>query len=378
MTAPLRPASVAVVFGTRPEIVKLAPVIHALGPAAFVIHTGQHYDEEMSDVFLAQHAVPDPAVWLTAGGRTRSGQVAHIIDGLDRIFAERRLSAVVVQGDTNSTLAGALAANAHNIPIVHVEAGLRSFDRAMPEEHNRVLTDHLADLLCAATAGNVNNLLVEAIPQSRIHLTGNTVAQSVAAQLPAPMVQLDVVEGAGLQSNGYVLATLHRPENTDDPDVLRAILTELAHLPLPVALPLHPRTAAAAAAAGCADLLDQLRVLPPLPSSTFLALAAHAAVLVSDSGGLQEECTVLKRPLVVVRRSTERPESLTDFARLVSAGPEVGLEVRRILGDHAALLARLHQLPSPFGDEFAAARIVEGIAELVGRTVSPEGSLSRT
>src|SRR4051794_41107911 len=133
----LRPQSIAVVLGTRPEIVKLAPVITALGPAAFLIHTGQHFDEDMSDVFLAQGDLPDPAVWLSAGGRSRGGQLAHIVEGLDRVFAAHHFDAVVVQGDTNSTVAGALAANAHTLPVVHVEAGLCSFDRAMPEEHNR-------------------------------------------------------------------------------------------------------------------------------------------------------------------------------------------------------------------------------------------------
>jgi UDP-N-acetylglucosamine 2-epimerase (non-hydrolysing) len=361
----LRPASIAVVLGTRPEIVKLAPVIHALGPAAYVVHTGQHYDEAMSGVFLAQFGLAEPSARLNAGGRSRAGQLAHIIAGLDRIFGENDFEAVVVQGDTNSTVAAALAANAHGIAIVHVEAGLRSYDRAMPEEHNRVITDHLADLLCAATTGNAENLRGESIPDSRVQLTGNTVVHSVAKQLPPTLVQLDILHGFALRTNGYVLATLHRPENTDDPEVLHTILAELASLPLPVVVPLHPRTHAAAVAAGCEAQLAALQVIAPQGSPEFLALAAHAAVLVSDSGGLQEECTVLKRPLVVVRRSTERPESLTDFSVLVAPGPAIGRQVRAILADHGAVLARLSELPSPFGDTEAAERIVEGIEALV-------------
>jgi len=364
----LRPQSVAVVLGTRPEIVKLAPIIKALGDAVFLIHTGQHFDEDMSDVFLAQHDLPDPAVWLSAGGRSRSGQLAHILEGLDRVFAERTFEAVVVQGDTNSTLAGALAANAHDIPIVHVEAGLRSFDRAMPEEHNRVLTDHLSALLCAATPGNVENLLCESIPADRILLTGNTVVESTLAELPTPMTQLDILDEFGLRPHEYVLATIHRPENTDDPATLEAILAELGDVPVPVVIPLHPRTAAAARHAGFGDLLNRLRVIAPQPSGQFLSLAANAAVLISDSGGLQEECTVLKRPLVVVRRSTERPESFHDFATAVAPGPEIGVEVRRLLNDHVRVSASLRTIPSPFGDRHAASHILAGIHSLVAQS----------
>lgn len=366
----LVPLSVAVVLGTRPEIVKLAPVIKALGDAVFLIHTGQHFDEDMSDVFLTQHDLPEPSAWLSAGGRTRAGQLAHIVESLDRVFAEHSFSAVVVQGDTNSTVAGAIAANAHDIPVVHVEAGLRSFDRAMPEEHNRVIADHLSEVLCAATQGNVDNLLRESIPADRIVLTGNTIVEATLAQLPPPIAQLALLDEFHLQPNSYVLATIHRPENTDDPATLAAILAELADLPLPVVLPLHPRTQAAVARAGCESFLERLRVIPPQPSAPFLSLAANAALLVSDSGGLQEECTVLKRLLVVVRRSTERPESFRDFATPVLPGPAIGVEVRRLLTDQAGRTAALRAIPSPFGDQHAASHIVSAIHALVARRQS--------
>jgi UDP-N-acetylglucosamine 2-epimerase (non-hydrolysing) len=361
----LPPRSVAVVLGTRPEIVKLAPVIRRLGDVAFVIHTGQHFDGSMSEVFLREHGLAEPDLRLAAGGYGRAEQLSHMLVGLDRLFAEGRFVATVVQGDTNSTLAGALAANGRGVPLVHVEAGLRSHDRAMPEEHNRVMTDHLADVLCAATPDNVANLRAEGIPASRIRLTGNTVVESVLDQLPERPARLRLLVELGLKPDGYVLATIHRPENTDSAVTLRDILTELAALPLPVVLPLHPRTAAAAAGAGLEELLAQLRVVDPVGSATFLALAAHAAVLVSDSGGVQEECTVLKRPLVVVRRSTERPEAMTDFAVLVAPGPQIGHGVGAMLEGHAQRIATLKRLPSPFGDRTAADLVVDTIRDLV-------------
>jgi UDP-N-acetylglucosamine 2-epimerase (non-hydrolysing) len=359
--------SVAVVLGTRPEIVKLAPVVRRLGGAAFVVHTGQHFDEEMSGVFFREHGLHDPQVRLTAGSRGRAAQIAHILAGLDELFAARRFEAVVVQGDTNSTLAGALAANAHSIPLVHVEAGLRSHDRAMPEEHNRVVTDHLSDLLCAATDGNLDNLLREGLPAERLALTGNTVVEAVLDRLPDADTRLDLLALHGLRPDRYVLATIHRPENTDSVQTLEAILEELAALPLPVVLPLHPRTSKVARAQGLGPLLDRLQVVGPLGSASFLALAAHCAVLVSDSGGVQEECTVLKRPLVVVRRSTERPEALADFAVRVEPGPGVRRGVLDVLEHHEEVLAHLRTLPSPFGDEMAADRIVDAVVALCAR-----------
>jgi UDP-N-acetylglucosamine 2-epimerase (non-hydrolysing) len=367
--------SVAVVLGTRPEIVKLAPVIRRLGDAAFVVHTGQHFDTDMSEAFLSEYGLQEPDLRLAAGGYARAEQLSRMLHGLDVLLAGGDFVAVVVQGDTNSTLAGALAANARGVPVVHVEAGLRSYDRAMPEEHNRVLTDHLADVLCAATPGNVTNLRAEGVPVDRIRLTGNTVVESVLSQLPARSARLRLLAARGLTPDGYVLATIHRPENTDSAVALRAILSELAALQLPVVVPMHPRTAAAARRAGLTTLLDRLYVEKPLGSSVFLALAAHAAVLVSDSGGVQEECTVLKRPLVVVRQSTERPEAMTDFAVLASPGPEIGRTVETFLDGHTARITRLQQLPSPFGDDSAADRVVDSIRHLARRN-SPNHAMT--
>ncbi|MCC3773107.1 non-hydrolyzing UDP-N-acetylglucosamine 2-epimerase, partial [Streptomyces sp. UNOC14_S4] len=353
--------SVAVVLGTRPELVKLTDLVRLLGPAAHLVHTGQHYDEELSGRFLTELGLPEPTFLTGVGGQPRAVQISAALAQLDELFTAEPPLAVVVQGDTNAALSGALAANARGIPLLHVEAGLRSHDRNMPEEHNRVLIDRIADVLCAATEDNRANLLAEGIDDARIAVTGNTVVEAVHGQLPDAAGRAALLARHGLAEDAYVLATVHRPENTDSPEALRAILTELAALATadrPVVLPLHPRTRARIEAAGLTGLLAPLTVSAPLGYGEFLALARHSALLVSDSGGIQEECTVLGRPLVVVRRSTERPEAMADFADLVSPGPEIGTVARRRLAEGAAGLDRLAALPSPFGDGLASERIV--------------------
>ncbi|WP_167480398.1 non-hydrolyzing UDP-N-acetylglucosamine 2-epimerase [Streptomyces bacillaris] len=357
---------VAVVLGTRPELVKLAEPIRLLGPAARVIHTGQHYDDTLSGNFLDELGLPEPEYLTGVGGQPRAVQVAAALTALDERFATERPGAVIVQGDTNAALSGALAANARSIPLIHVEAGLRSHDRAMPEEHNRVVIDRLADVLCAATPENRALLLAEGVPDHRIEVTGNTVVEAVHEHLPPQAERTRLLDGLGLTPDAYVLATVHRPENTDDSAVLATVLRELAALgrTLPVVLPLHPRTRTRIEAAGLGPLLDGMRVLAPTGYGTFLALARHAALLVSDSGGIQEETTVLGRPLVVVRRSTERPEAFTDFADLVEPGPAIGTAARNRLAEGAQGLRRLATLPSPYGDGTASRRIVDLITRL--------------
>ncbi|GAB3661773.1 UDP-N-acetylglucosamine 2-epimerase (non-hydrolyzing) [Actinocorallia lasiicapitis] len=361
---------VAVVYGTRPEIIKLAGIVRRLGERALLIHTGQHFDHEMSQEICDQSGLRAPDVHLAVGGKSRSTQIAEALRALDEIFTTHQVSAVIVQGDTNTVLAGALAANAHGLPLVHVEAGLRSHDRAMPEEHNRILTDHLSDLLCAPTPECVANLTAEGITGDHVVITGNTVVEAVRDLLPPAAEREGIRAGFGVEADRYVLATIHRPENTDEPQTLARILGELGSLELPVVLPLHPRTAAAITRWGLDGLLERVRVVEPLGPSTFLALAERAAVLVSDSGGIQEECTVLGRPLIVVRRSTERPEAFADFARLVPAGAGLASAVAEILAQGDGLLERLRLLPSPFGDEKAADRIIEHLDTLLARTAT--------
>lgn len=361
--------SVAVVIGTRPEAVKLAGVVELLGDEAWVVHTGQHHDPRLTDgVHDAVGVEPVTVLGVAASGR--AGLLAAMTGGLDQLFAERRPTAVVVQGDTTSVLAGALVANAHELPLLHVEAGLRSRDRRMPEEHHRIVADHLADWLGAPTQAARANLLAEGIPDDRIEVTGNTVVEATRTNLPDETAVAALREEHGVGDGPYVVATFHRPENVDDPVVLATIVTELASLPVPVVLPAHPRTLdrlseldAAARAAW-----DRLLVVPPLPPDEFVGLCSAAAVLVSDSGGVQEEASVLQRPVVVVRRSTERPEVLGTFAELHRPGPSVGEAVRRLLDDLPAVHRRLAALTTPYGDGSASERTVAAIRRL---TVEP-------
>jgi UDP-N-acetylglucosamine 2-epimerase (non-hydrolysing) len=348
---------IAVVVGTRPEIVKLAPIIHILGAAARFLHTGQHHDEELSGVFLAGARLPPPETLRGIGGEPRHVQIGRMVEQLGGMFAEQPPAAVLVQGDTNTVSAAAQAASYTGVPVVHVEAGLRSHDRAMPEEINRCVVGVLADLHCAPTQRAVANLRHDGVPADRIVLTGNTIVEAITDMLPDETAARQIVTGLGAEPGEYVLATIHRPENTDDPERLRVTLDELSKLGLPVLLPLHPRTRAAASRHGLTAALDRLRPIPPADHRTFLGLARHARLLVSDSGGVQEECTVLKRPLIVVRNSTERPESIdAGFAHLVQPGPLLGDLGRQLISDQG-LSERLAAIPCPYGDGRASERI---------------------
>lgn len=366
MTEPLPDGLVAVVLGTRPEIIKLAPVIAELGSAARVIHTGQHYDPNLSKVFFDAFGIEEPTERLEIGGMSRAAQIGEAVSGLGRVFERRRPAAVAVQGDTNTVVAASLAANASEIPLVHVEAGLRSFDRRMPEEHNRVIADHLSDLCLAPTTVSAANLAAEGIDDKRVVITGNTVVEAVERLLPVPERRKEILRELGLSPTEFVVSTLHRPENVDDPEIFTVILEQLASLSLPVILPLHPRSRERAASGGLGPLLDRLRIVEPLDYPTFLGLLAESALAVADSGGIQEEVSVLKRPLVVVRRSTERPEVIGTFARRVEPGPGIGQAAREVLDDLEATLTRLAGIPSPYGDGTAARKSVAAIRMLLG------------
>ena len=241
------PKSIAVVLGTRPEIVKLAHIIRMLGDAARIVHTGQHYDPNLSETFFREMELPPPDHFLQVGGTSRGHQIGEGIKALDAYFAEDTPQAVLVQGDTNAVAAGAMAANARGIFLCHIEGGLRSHDRAMPEEHNRVVTDHLSDLSCAPTEVSVDNLLREGIPRAGIALTGNTIVEAVQHLMPSPEERAQILDKYELTAGRYALSTFHRPENVDDRDRCR-ILKELGTLSIPVLLPLHPRSVATASA----------------------------------------------------------------------------------------------------------------------------------
>jgi len=349
----------AIVVGTRPEIIKLAPVIRACLARAVrfvVVHTGQHYSFELDGVFFAQLALPAPTHNLNVGSGSHGFQISAIISGIEPVLDAERPDEVLVEGDTNSVLAAALAANKAGLRVGHVEAGLRSDDRTMPEEINRILVDHLAEDLFAPTPQAVAILHGEGIDPARVHLTGNTAVDEVRYQLarldPAPVLARFAVHPAR-----YALATVHRAENVGHPDRLRGIFAGLervaAALDLPVLVALHPRTSQRLAELDI-GVAPSVRLLPPLGYHEFLALHASAALMLTDSGGLQEEACSLGVPCVTLRDNTERPESIAVGAnRLVGADPD------HILAGALAMHRAPRSWVNPFGDGHAGERIVD-------------------
>ena len=359
----MRAGAIALVFGTRPELVKLAPLAWELGPAARWVHTGQHpwagLAEIASDLGIGP---PDcDATVAQAPGGLLAASVGAVADALTNVAPD----AVVVQGDTTSTLAGALAATKVGLPVVHIEAGLRAFDRRLPEEHNRIVVDHLSDLLCAPTALAAAQLGNEGIVATRIVVTGNTAVDAVHRVLPPPEARIAIRAPFELRTDEYAVATFHRPENVDDPSTLAMIVAELRDLPLPVLVPVHPRTFDRAARAEVELGGGSIIVTPPLGYRAFLALAADAAFLVTDSGGVQEEASVIGRPAIVVRRSTERPEVLGTVTTRVDPGPAIGVAGRAILSELSELHAQLRGRPSPYGTGDARFLTIAAIERLV-------------
>ncbi len=357
---------IAVALGTRPEVIKLAPVIRALGSRVRLLWTGQHFDFDLAELHFQRTGIEMPSVGIAGvGGARRPDQIVAVVTALLARLDEDRPAVVVVQGDTNTTNAAAQAAHYLGIAVVHVEAGLRSWDRAMPEEINRMIVGVVADLHCCATEGNADNLRRAGVDESAIAMTGNPIVEATLDTVPGRQRQEELLAAYQLTDRGFVLATIHRPENTDDRDQLAAVLDGLGGLPWPVVFPLHPRTARRIEEFRLGDRAKRLHLLAPVDHPTFLALATRARILVSDSGGVQEEVTVLKKPLVVVRRSTERPEAVAaGFARMAKA-TEIAEAVSVMATDEVS--AQLQSVPSPFGDGRASQRIAAVIQALADR-----------
>jgi UDP-N-acetylglucosamine 2-epimerase (non-hydrolysing) len=347
---------------------KLAPVVRALraaGQLPFrIVHTGQHYDESMTDVFFEELRLPVPDVHLDVGSGSHGAQTARILERYEAHLLKSRPAATVVFGDVNSTVACALAAVKLGVPVVHVEAGLRSFDRTMPEEINRLLTDAVAERLLVSEPSGLANLRNEGVPESKVRLVGNVMIDTLVDQLPAARERA-AARSLGLSPRGYGLITLHRPSNVDDPTTLTLIVDLLHELArdLPLVFPVHPRTLAAAERAGIAEKLardqDRLICLPPQPYGTNLSLLADAGVVLTDSGGLQEESAVLGVPCLTMRENTERPITVElGTSRLVGNDPE------RIRGAFAEVLqGRWRQGQAiPLWDGQAGARVAQELA----------------
>ena len=302
---------IVTVIGNRPQFVKAAAVSRPLREhhEELIVNTGQHYDDELSRVFFDELDVPAPALELGIGDGSATSQTWRMLQALEPALEDLRPDLVLVYGDTNSTLAGALAAAQRRVPVAHVEAGMRSFDMAMPEELNRVLTDHASDLLLCSTDTAVANLEREAVPGSVV-LVGDAMADVTLAFAPVAEERSRALEEHGLEPGSYLLATAHRAGNVDDPARLLRLVELLEAMPGPVVFPLHPRTRARLEAAGLMERVARLRVTPPLGYLDFLTLARNARAVLTDSGGVQKEAYLLGTPCVTMRDTTEWVETV--------------------------------------------------------------------
>jgi len=343
------------VVGARPNFMKAAPVIRALqrrkGVKQVLVHTGQHYDANMSDVFFRQLAIPAPDVNLAVGSGSHARQTAEIMSRFEPVLLPGKPDLVLVYGDVNSTAAAALVCAKLLIKVGHVEAGLRSFDRAMPEEINRLVTDQLSDLLFTPSQDGNENLAREGIPPEKIHFVGNVMIDTLVQLLPAA-----IRAGKNGHTGRYALVTLHRPSNVDDPRVLKCILESLLAVTqdLAVVFPVHPRTRQRIAEFGIK--VDQLRLLDPLPYVEFLAWQRSAAAVITDSGGIQEETTYLQVPCLTLRENTERPITITQGTNVL-----IGHDMEKLRNELAKILAGHAKKGSvpPLWDGHASERIAD-------------------
>ncbi len=314
---------IAIILGTRPEIIKMSPIIRECakrGLDHYILHTGQHYSYEMDRIFFEQLQLPEAKYNLDVGSGLHGEQTGKMLAGIEQILLKDAPDVVLVQGDTNTVLAGALAASKLHIKIGHVEAGLRSFDRNMPEEINRIMADHISDYLFAPTENSKQYLLNEGIPQEKIFVTGNTVVDAVYQNLEISKQKVDALKDMNLQEKGYFLITVHRAENTDNRERLSGILDGFRQIyeefSLPIIFPAHPRTVKMMHEFGL-QIPEGVRITDPVGYLEFLQLESSARLILTDSGGLQEEACILGVPCVTLRDNTERPETVEVSANII-------------------------------------------------------------
>ena len=357
---------VSVILGTRPEIIKFSPIIcefERLGLDYFILHSGQHYSYNLDRVFFEQLGLPEAKYNLDVGSGSHGLQTGRMLIGIEDVLRRERPDVALVQGDTNTALAGALAAVKLRISVGHVEAGLRSYDRSMPEEINRLLADHCSDLLFAPTVKAKQILLGEGIPESRVYVTGNTVVDALYRNLRLAEKRSEVLNSLGLEKRKFFLVTVHRQENVDDKERFSKILEglELVHerFGFPIVYPVHPRAAKRMREFNLKP--KGLRLIDPLDYLSFLLLESCARLVLTDSGGVQEETCILRVPCVTLRYNTERPETLEIGSNILA-----GTEPEIIVEKTEFMLKRRRDWPNPFGDGKAGIRITKILIDEFG------------
>ena len=337
------------------DIVRKEPAIQP-----YYVHTGQHYSYNMEKCFLEQLNFPEPNVNLEIGSGSQAYQVGTGIIKLEEIFSKNNPDVVMALGDTNAVFSAALAAIKIHIPFAHVEAGIRSFDRTMPEEINRTLSDQISDYLFAPTQIAVNNLNNEGIKKG-IFLTGNTIVEAATKNLKISE-KSNILESLGLDSNSYIVLTAHRAENVDNKEKLQGIFEGIKKIKEQIIYPIHPGTRKKLEEFGLISVVEKienLRIIEPLGYFDFLKLCANASILITDSGGIQEECTIFKKPVIVIRENTERPEIIDKYGWLTGCNPDlIGSRYNIIINNYDELIRKMYDLPNPFGDGKASERII--------------------
>lgn len=349
---------ISIILGTRPEIIKFSPIIReceCLALDYFVIHTGQHYSYNMDKVFFDQLDLPQTSHNLGVGSGTHAEQTGKMLMGIERVLRKEKPDVVLVEGDTNTVLAGALAAAKLGVQVGHVEAGIRSYDRNMPEEINRILADHCSDMLFAPTPQSKQILLGEGIDVERIFVTGNTIVDAVYQNLEISKRKSEIVDRLGIGNGGYSLATVHRQENVDNESRFRGILEGLEMVQkmfgFPVIYPIHPRAKKQLTLFNFHA--DGVKLIESLDYLSFLRLESNAKLVLTDSGGVQEEACILRVPCVTLRNNTERPETLE-----VGANTLAGTDPTEIVKKAELMLATDRDWKNPFGDGKAGKKII--------------------
>lgn len=355
---------IGIILGTRPEIIKMSPVIRGLqNKNSFLIHTNQHYSENMDKIFFEELNLKKPDYNLNIGSGSHGDQTGRMLIEIEKVLLNEKPDIILVQGDTNTVLAGALAASKLNIKIGHIEAGLRSFDRKMPEETNRVLTDHISNYLFAPTDIAKKNILREGISENNIFVVGNTVVDATIQNLKIAEENENIRKFLSkiTENKEYFLLTLHRAENTDNPEILSKLVNSINEVSKKyeknIIFPIHPRTFKKLSEFGLIDILknnSKIKIIEPVGYLEFLVLEKNAKLIITDSGGLQEEACILKIPCVTLRENTERPETI-----FVKSNILAGSDPEKILNSVELMLNVNRTWENPFGNGDSGKRIIE-------------------